>query len=498
MADRATVWDGPTIEAKWLRSYSIATGYPAEDGQPKIDAAVARDLLLPIMRNVLVIGDTSSLDNRTDADLNAIGEAEGIRRPPAVGSSGYVVISTATGGATIFAGDTLKPRNSNVIYQCAATALYGNAKQVLITAVSVGPGTNLPSNTEMEWSNPRPGCSPSCVVWSEGLTGGRDQADNDEYKTVIIDRRGHQATAGNEHAYAALLGDPFATGIAVQRAFVWPAISGTGTIGFSFTMRPEAPGGTRLPSTAQLAIMLAALEAAFPGDDGAVQISLSEEPASVSFKATWAKSAAGWATPRAWPAYIPTTQWYVDGGAAITAESMRVTSDTGGTPVGPLAGDVLALFNVAAIVDGATRPAFERKTIATVTPAGGNSYDLTFDMAAGASSTFEPASGALVSPWSDSLNLVTAGVADYFDHMGPGEMYSEPLPDPGRRGRRQPESRESWPSVITNRLDAIVQEVSAVSSATLVVPSGPQATQVGDLGVLVYLRRLTDMAFYAE
>jgi hypothetical protein len=108
-----------------------------------------------------------------------------------------------------------------------------------------------------------------------------------------------------------------------------------------------------------------------------------------------------------------------------------------------------------------------------------------------------PANGALVSPWSDSLNLIVPPVVDYFDHMGPGEML-DPLPDPGRRARRQPENPESWPSILSNRLDALVQEVPAVRSATLVEPSTTEPTSTGTLGVLAYVRRLTDMAVYSE
>src|SRR5689334_21642 len=104
--DRVIVWDGPTIERKFRRSYRIAApDADADHGQPVVDAAVARDLLLPAMNNAVRIGDTSSLDNRTEPDLDAIGAAEGVARPAAVGASGYVTVTTATGGATIYQGD---------------------------------------------------------------------------------------------------------------------------------------------------------------------------------------------------------------------------------------------------------------------------------------------------------------------------------------------------------------------------------------------------------
>ena len=64
--------------------------------------------------------------------------------------------------------------------------------------------------------------------------------------------------------------------------------------------------------------------------------------------------------------------------------------------------------------------------------------------------------------------------------------------------RRQPENPEAWPSEISNKIDALVQAVDAVRSATLVEPASTEATSTGTLGVLAYLRRLTDLAVYSE
>ena len=493
MADKLVVFDGKGIERRFLRSLQIAAPeIDTSTGQPLVDARVARDIVLPLMANAVTTGDTSSLYDRTEADLDAIGAREGVTRPPATGASGYVVISASVGGTTIFQGDEWRPKNSKIRYQCAVTALYADGDQVLVQGLDVGPGTDQPASVEGEWSNPRPGCSPTAAVWSEGLTGGRDRADNEEYAALIIDRRAHPSVGANEAAYLAVIEDPTATGIAVQKGFCWPAITGTGMVGFSFTMRPSKPGASRLPSSAQLAIMLAALEGTFYGDDGILPISLGEQAASIQLRATWRKAAAGWASVVPWPVYIDGDPVVVDGAATIAADSMRVT--TGTLTDAPVVGGVIGALNI----DGPDGPQFERKTIATVTEIVANkSWDLTFDMTANASSLFVPEDGALVSPWSDSLGLLLPSIVDYFDHMGPGEML-DPLPDPGRRARRQPENPEAWSSEISNRIDALAQAVSAVRSATLVYPDGTEATQVGTLGVLAYLRRLTDMAVYSE
>lgn len=495
--DKLIVPNAATLERWFKRSFKIAAPDADTDtGQPAVDARAARDMILPLVQNAVTTADTSSLDNRSTADLNAIGAAENVKRPPAVGASGYVLASTATGGGTIFAGDEWRPKNSKSRWQCAITALYTDGAKVPIVGLDVGPGTNLDAGTEGEWSNPRPGCSASAAVWSEGLKGGRDQADNEEYKAVIIERRARPAVGANEAAYASLIEDPFATGIAVQRAFIWPAILGTGTIGFSFTMRPEAPGGSRIPSSAQLAIMGATLVGTFYGDDGQIAITLAEEAATLKIRATWKKAAAGWASSPIWPPYNGGVGVTVSNAVTIAAAGFRVTSAADADA--PVVGQVIGLFNVTSNVNGAVTPAFEQKTIESVTEVVANrTWDLTFDMTAGASSLFVPANGALVSPWSDSLNLIVPPIVGYFDAMGPGEML-DPLPDPGRRARRQPENPEAWPSEISNKIDALVQAVDAVRSATLVEPASTETTSTGTLGVLAYLRRLTDLAVYSE
>ncbi len=497
MADQTVAWDLPTIQSKFKRSYKIAAPQAdAENGQPAIDARAAADMQLVLHTNAQRTGDTSSLDNRTDADLDAIGEAEGVPRPPAVGSTGYLVIEAATGGTTIFAGDEVKPKNGSVRFQCSVTALYADGASVLVVAIDVGPGTNLGADTEMEWSNPRSGCIPGCAVWDEGLTGGRDRADNDEYKALIIERRGNPAVAGNDAAYQAVIEDPFAHGVAVQKAFTNPAIKGPGTTGATFTVRPETPGGSRVPSTAQLAIVGAAVEGSMPGDDGVFMYALVDQSVEIQLRASWRKAAAGWADQVPWPEYIASNAVRVDNAVTIAAAGFRVTTD--GTTEAPLVGQSIGAFNLVSVVEGETRPGFERKTIDTVTEVVANkSWDLTFDMDAGASSLFVPEDGALVSPWSDSLNLVTPPIVDYFDHTGPGEMVAT-FYDPGRRQRRQPENPEEWPSVITNRIDSLVQDVVAVRSATLVAPASTLSMSVGVPGVLAYLPRLTDLAVYAE
>jgi uncharacterized phage protein gp47/JayE len=503
MAERNLYTREQLIE-RFKRSYKIAQpdADTSSKGQPHIDARVAADMQLPLYASAQAIGDASTLDARTDEELDAIGEAEGVRRPPAAGASGFLVARTAVGGSTIIEGDEAVYPPTGTRYRVLETALYENGEeqvnppvgsQVPVIALDVGPNTDLPAGAVLEWVNPRPGSKSDAAVWSEGLTGGRDQATPEEYKALIRERRKSPASAGNDAQYQSVVEDPFAHGVAVQKAFTYPACQGTGTCGVAFLMRPSIPGGSRLPSSIHLALVGAALENSFPTDDGIFLATVAEQATKVAFRVSWKKSASGWASVLPWPAFISGAQMAVSNAVAITSSGFRVA--TSGTSSAPIVGQSIALYDAS---EPEPTARFKRKTIATVTEVtAGKVWDLTFDMTAGLSDSFVPANGALISPWSDSLNLLVAPVVGYFDKMGTGEMVSA-FYDPGRRQRRQPESPESWTSEVGNQLDARVQAVSAVRSGTLVVPSSTLATAVGVNGVLVYVRRLTDMAVYAE
>ena len=492
LAGEMIVWSHQEIQYRFKRSYQVALpGADVSDkSPPAVDARVAADMQLPLHANVRKIGDTSSLASRTLAQLVEIGGREGVPLPPAVGASGYVIIRAAAGGTTIQVGDEIKVKNGSARYQCAATALYADGAQVLIVGLDVGPGTDQPAGTKMVWSNPRPGCEQEATVWSAGLTGGRDEATADEYRALIEERRANPAAAGNDGAYQALIENAQAHGVAVQKAFTWPAIKGTGTTAFSFTMRPSTPGGSRLPSEAQIALVLAALEGSFPGDDGIFGVLLAEQAATAQFRVTWRKTAAPWADANPWPAFVGiATQVVVDGAVDIESDGFRATA--GADTTTPVAGQTIALYDAANAV-------FVKKRIATVTVVvADRSWNLTFDTTAGASETFTPEDGALVSPWSESLNLITPSVVSYFDGMGPGELVAT-FYDPGRRHRRQPESPEALPSVISNRLEGLGPRVSPVRPTRVGPPASIEATQVGVSPSLAYLRRLTDLACYPE
>lgn len=492
----------PTRDAvrdQFLQRFSIRVP-DADTGSntlPYALASVHADMSGPQYNNASVLFDSTNLLDvngnvtaRGDR-LKAIGLAEIGAMLPAVGASGFVTVSTATGGSTIFVGDELRYLATGMRYRCTLTGLYADAGEVPVIGIDVGPVSNLDAAKQLVWSNPRPGCNPTCTVTEQsdgsGLTGGRDVESEEEYALRIVDRRQHPKASGNEaEIIAAIEATP---GLSVQKAFVIPAIFGAGTKAFLFTLRPSRAGASRAPNATQITLAEANLRALFPGDDGIFGCSLSESDVTIALEVTWTRRAAGWVDATPWPAYASTIV-KVNAGATPTASSFRLTTSVDTTT--PQVGQTIGFWD-------STTGTFKRKRILTVTVLVANrSWTIACDMTNGASdATYVPVVGQAASPWSDSLDLLAPPILAYFDGIGPGEQVAS-FADPGVRQRRIPENPTEWPSEIRNRILDPLFNVNGLSDVALLAPSVPYVTPTGTPGVLSYLLTLGDLAVFAQ
>lgn len=495
MADPTGTLDLPTraqIRDRYLRNYGVRNlnADLGPDTLPYADALAHADSVVPIYANAQVIGTATNLIGAVGTALDSIGEAEGVTRPPAAGASGYVTVTTSTGGATIFDGDELVYRPTSKRYKCIRTALYVTGDEVPVLAIDTGPSTNLDAAAELSWSSPRPGCASACVVAEQadgsGLTGGRDKAGDDAYAQLIVSNRANPKVAGNAAAYVSSV--EATPAMSVQKGFAYPAIRGPGTTGIVFTMKPSSAGASRLPNATQIAQVEANLKATYPYDDGIFCATLLAQNVVVALEVSWTRRAAGYVDASPWPAYV-TGPVAIDNAVAITATSFRLTTSTSMTD--PQVGQTIGFWN-------GTTGSFSRKRILTVTVvSAGLSWDITCDTSNGATdASYTPTDGQLASPWSDSLDAVAAPVLAYFDGLGPGEQVAS-LPDPGYRMRRTPESPGEWPSEVRNRILDKVFDVDGVSDADLLTPTVPLTTTVGSAGATSYLIQLSDFAIFA-
>jgi hypothetical protein len=460
---------------------------------PSILGRVVADILLPVSANAITIARATLVRGATGDRLTAIGESRGVYRQPATGATGYVQIAASAGGGVLVEGDELVDPTTGLRFQVLVTDLFQSGADVPIQAIDTGPAGNLDAGTVLVFSNPRPGVGAKASILPQGdgsgLSGGHDAETDDEYAARIIEQQSNPPASGNAAEY--IRETERTPGVPVEKAWVIPAWGGPGTTCVIFTVRADASGGKRTPNSVQLGQVEANLRAFFPGDDSIAVAAVLSVPIPIAVSVTWRKNAAGWVDNIPWPPFVDSAPVAVDAAGARTSAALRASTSV---PIAaPLPGQTVGLYDFRS-------GTFKRKRVAVVaTVTAGRSWDLTFDTTNNASDLYVPSPQQLLSPWSDSLNLLPGAVIDFMRRLGPGEQFST-FPDPGVRRRRQPESPISWPNTIGNAdLVGAIKATRPVSDVTLLLPAQtPYPTPVGAPGVFVGLFMLGQLAVFPE
>lgn len=491
LPSKIVVFQRDEIRDAYLRDYSIRNpaGSTAVGQQPYIDASVTADTLVPVYANAVQIGNGLAVQTMSTDQLDNEIQRLGSRRIDPVGAVGYAIAQGSAGGGVIFAGDEIKTA-SGLRYQCTATRIYLPGAFVPIQGLDTGPTTNQVPGTAMTWSSARPGISPNAVVAMQsngtGLGGGSlAEADADLVLRIIALRAKPPASGNDAEFQKAILATP---GLAIQQPFTFPAICGAGSTGFTFTLRPSSPGGNRIPAPTQLEAARAYLVGRFPKDDGIFACLLVATPLTIHLQPTWAPQAPAWTDATTWPLYVAGDAVLVDGAAAPTATSVRLTTGTSTTT--PQIGQTIAFYD-------APNAFFRRKKVLSVgVVVADKSWDLVFDTSNAASDTsYTPVAGQPACPWSDSLQSLVTPLVAYFDGLGPGEQV-DTFFDPGYRQRRSPQAPAAWPNALTNRILQPLFALPTISDIAMLSPSVPHAPDVGALGVYSNLLTLGGLAAF--
>lgn len=454
---------------------------------PGADARILADHLTPLYAEGKRQAGEVSLEGLSGAVLEQEAEDLGLpRRLPAVGASGAVYARAAVGGVSLLLGAQIVNRATGKRYACAATDVYVDGEQIPLAGVDVGPDTNVEPGTILEWVSAPPGLDPTAVVVEQadgtGLSGGAIEEADPGIRDRIRAAEANPALAGNDADYrAAALKTP---GVSVEAVWTWPCILGPGTIGLGFTVRKTSPTASRIPNAVQIAAVRAHVIGQFPKDDSVRMIVFVPELVSVFMRVRW--KANGWTDPTPWPTY-GADHYVVAGAPTATAFTVSTTAGTFGQP---RVGGTLALFDSVAGV-------FRRKRILSFSGTG-PSWDIVVDTSLAASDTsYTPAVGDAVMPWSDSLDDVAAKAVEFFAGLGPGEMVASFFDEGGVRQKRTPPSTGgAYPKDITGRVFAPLFATASVEDANVVEPALPFAPSIGIPGVSARLLVLDDLAVY--
>ena len=495
----------------WLRDYSLRNPSARVDkgSEPYLKASVYADAAVPVYANSLLIARNTSRQTMVGSALDVEAQALGTQRFGAVGASGAFTISASSGGTTIFAGDVITVGAYS--YQCTQTGIYADQSSVPVQGISTGPATNQNPGTIGTWQIPRQGCAASATVTTQvdgtGLDGGHDVETDDELRSRLNYLAANPPASGNDAQIQQLAGQ--CPGLSIQQAFTYPAIQGPGSTSVAFTLRATTAGGVRIPNATQIALMAAWLQGPgqLPADLSITVATIVPNLVNVVLRPTWAPSAQGWYDVTPWPAWT-----------SVGSEPQIATPSTGtasptyfriiNAATAPSVGQNIAVFDLPNLT-------FRQKRVLSYTTDGSGGYDITVDTSNGVSDTsYTPAAGQFVCPWSASLQTLVLPIISYFASLGPGEMVSSFL-DPGSRQRRQPASPAAWPSPLaarilagpTNTPLAVVGAVptpqppslatlSSLLDVSVQEPMLPYPAPVGSPGVSVYLNQLGTLVAY--
>lgn len=463
---------------RWLRDYSFRKpdDNVSPGTEPWAQASTVADLVTPQYFDIKTVADATDPTKIRGKELKTRAESDGVVRLEAFGASGSVESDGSVGGGTIYVGDVIVA--NGLRFECNQTSLYFPGDPVPIIGIDTGLATNLAAGTVMKWDSPRPGIATNATVVSQtdgsGLSGGKPQETEDEYRDRWNREKQRRAASGNDAEIQETAEQTF--GVAVEKAFTHPGILGSGTTCIVFTLKPATSGGNRIPNSTQRDAVLAYVTGLMPKDEGILMAALVSQQVDLVLNVDWDETTFGWADLNPWPAYYAATGQAVIVDTVTDATHFVLKSFNGNysgiTP--PAAGRTIGFYD---------RPnaTFRRKKILSV--AGAGPWTIVCDTTNSASDEgYVPIAAQRALPWSESLQSLVQPVKDYFATFGPGEQVAAFF-DPGARQKRSPASPKTFPNVITTKGTESALEIANVFDVTVAEPTLPFATGIGLPGI---------------
>lgn len=244
--------------------FATATGLATECATAQANSALSVELNMP---------DTA-VGDALDRWLNRFG----IPRQPASKSTGRgTFVSTAA--ATVVSGTQLIGPN-NARFEVITTGVYSSGDTIDLRSLSTGTITNLSAGTVLRWVTTPAYASPTMALDANGTTGGADAEDDDTARARLLDYMADPPGSGNASQVAKTAE---AYGAAIEKAFVYPAANGPGTMHVAL-VGPAASSITRSRevAAANVTAVTALVVGAHPEYVEIVVTSVVDSPADVS------------------------------------------------------------------------------------------------------------------------------------------------------------------------------------------------------------------------
>jgi hypothetical protein len=354
---------------------------------------------------------------------------------------------------------------------------------VTMLGVTTGAITNIPAGTVLTWTYRDPNMNQLATVASN-FTGGTDRETDAELASRIAGIIRHRPGAGNDAHFRAWAREALN---AIEDGFVFPCAFHAGSLLVAITQKRGTAIGPlgRVPSVATLAAAIAYLtppsSPVVPPRPHVIVTPANTQGTDVVVRLTMAKgSAGGWADVRPFPAYHATTpkvssvasqtdfQIVAPGDATLPGQAALATLTGVNAPK-------LMLWNEA-------KTEWQALSVSSVQDLGGNAYRVLLS----SPPNFTIAVNQFVSPDVARRAIVSATIQEYFDQLGPGELFDTSIDPRGGRCVRFPFATEERPyragAVIASRIIESLSGSSAdgvLASMSATVPTYPTNLTLG-------------------
>lgn len=405
---------------------------------------------------------------------------------PATGGTGTVLATGLTG--TTWIGSTQVPDpfatfgtdEAGKRYQVLVSGTADADGEATLTVIGIDGGleTNLAPGSEIRWSNPPAGSTPSASVATQFRGGGPAETDA-EFSARLAARVRHKPGAGNDAQVRVLAR---AASNAVEDAFVYPCAMNAGSVLVAITQKRGVATGpdARVASAGVLLLVQAAIvppgSPDIPAQAFVVVLPDTPEPTNTVVQLALRKgSAAGWTDLQPFPPLGTLPGGHVAVSLVSTPTDFRITT----SGAGQLPGGATSINGVGLMVWDVPSSRFVTLQVATVSDLGAGVYRVLLSTAP----VHTIAVGDWVSPASLQQDALAEAVEAYFDSLGPGEVVTLTTDVLGARAFRRPIPSEEYPSragqslitFIAEALGAVASDATLASNtvSTPTVPSDP-------------------------
>jgi hypothetical protein len=427
-------------------------------------------------------------------------------RLPATGGSGLATATAAAGA--VFPGSTVLGAPAAAV----AVSEDGSQFQVLVTetvpvgattvvltlqCIDTGINTNPEAGATLTWDKNFPVSAELTFPVLSDFTGGYDEETDAEFADRIEEVMSHRPACGNGAHFLAWARE---CSTAIETAFIYSCAWHAGSVLVCITQKRGDTEGPNARTDVAPGTLIAARNYLVPPASPVVAerahvvvVAPNEQPADLALQVSLGYgTVGGWSDVDPWPTYTVGYPAGVIVTSIISATKFTVATNSPLPGVG--AGVLTGADAPQLMIWDEAHSAFIELDVKSV--------DTTVALVATielntAPTGYTTATGDLISPHTDRLDILAGSLTAYFDGLGPGEVVDLDVDPRGGRAYRYPTPAQQYPmrageAVITRVLEAlggVAPDASlpyiSINEPTLPgdVVDGPNIVTLGEVGV---------------